>query len=102
MKLTKEELKQIIKEEMAKLNQESKFTIAPVVQIESNDVLQFIEDSMNNGAAPETISSALAQKFEKADLEEASNLEDIEGWTIAEDIISAAMKYIIPKGSNQK
>ena len=53
--------------------------------------MQFIEDSLENGFGPNEISSELAQAFSRPDLEIAFDSEDIEGWTMAEDIISAAL-----------
>ena len=91
MRLTKRQLKQIIREEYSRILQESKYTEEPTRQIEPNEILQFIEDSLENGFGPNEISSELAQAFSRPDLEIAFDSEDIEGWTMAEDIISAAL-----------
>jgi hypothetical protein len=91
MKITKTRLKQIIREEYSRILKESRYTEEPAGQAESNEVLQFIEDSLENGFGPNEISSELAQAFARPDLQFAFDSEDIEGWTMAEDIISAAL-----------
>jgi hypothetical protein len=91
MRLTKRQLKRIIREEYSRIIKESRYTEEPAEPTESNDVLQFIEDSLKNWAAPDEISSELLYAFSRADLEIAFNSEDIEGWTMAEKIISDAL-----------
>jgi len=91
MKVTKRQLRRIIKEEYSRVLKESKYTGGAAFSTEDNDVLQFIEDSLENGFGPNEISSELAQAFSRPDLEIAFDSEDIEGWTMAEDIISAAL-----------
>ena len=92
MKITKRQLRRIIKEEISKIKiLESRYTGGAAFSTEDNDVLQFIEDSLENGFGPNEISSELAQAFSRPDLEIAFDSEDIEGWTMAEDIISAAL-----------
>jgi len=90
MKITKRQLKRIIRESILK---ESRYTEEPAGPTESNEVLQFIEDSLENGYPLDEISAELAQAFSQADLEIAFDSEDIEGWTMAEDIISAALIF---------
>tara|TARA_R110002153_G_scaffold21272_1_gene71160 strand:- start:832 stop:1110 length:279 start_codon:yes stop_codon:yes gene_type:complete len=92
MKITKRQLKRIIREEYSRIFQEGKFTEEPTRYLESNEVLQFIEDSMENGYAPDEISPELTQAFSRADLEIALDSEDVEGWSIAVDIIEAALR----------
>lgn len=58
---------------------------------ESNEVLQFVEDSLENGYPVDEISSELRIYFSRIDLQAAFDSEDIEGWSMAEDIISAAL-----------
>jgi hypothetical protein len=58
---------------------------------ESNEVLQFVEDSLENGFPVDEISSELRIYFPRIDLQAAFDSEDIEGWSMAEDIISAAL-----------
>ena len=91
MKITKRQLRRIIKEEYAKVLKESWDVEEPGGIVENNEVLQFIEDSLENGFPVGEISSELRGYFSKADLQTAFDSEDIEGWTMAEDIISAAL-----------
>jgi len=58
---------------------------------ESNEVLQFVEDSLENGYPVDEISSELRIYFPRIDLQAAFDSEAIEGWSMAEDIISAAL-----------
>lgn len=93
MILTKRQLKRIIREEYSRIVKESRYGAQEFGgPTESNDVLQFIEDSLENGFAPDEISSELAQAFRRADLEVAFDSPDIEGWTMAEDIIDVALR----------
>ena len=93
MRLTKRQLKRIIREEYSRIIKESRYGSEELDgPTESNDVLQFIEDSLENGFAPNDISSELSQAFSRSDLEFAFDSEDIEGWTMAENIISIALR----------
>ena len=93
MKITKRQLKKIIREEYSRIVNETRYGTEELNSIqEENDVLQFIEDSLENGYAPNDISSELSQAFSRADLEVAFDSEDIEGWTMAEDIIDIALR----------
>ena len=92
MKITNRHLRQIIREEYSRVLQESKYTEEPTRQIESNEVLQFIEDSLENGYPVDEISAELRGYFSREDLEIAFDSEDIEGWTMAEDIIDVALR----------
>ena len=69
MIITKRQLQRIIKEEYSRVLRESRYTDDPADPIESNEVLQFIEDSLENGFRPNEISSELAQAFSRSDLE---------------------------------
>ena len=92
MRLTKRQLKRIIREEYSRIVKESRYTEEPAGPTESNDVLQFIEDALENWASPDEISSELLYTFSLADLEAAVDSEEIVGWSMAEAIINVALR----------
>lgn len=93
MKITKRQLKRMIREEYSRIVKESRYGEEELSRIEEeNEVLQFIEDSLENGFGPSEISSELAEVFDRVDLEAAFDSEDIVGWSMAEDIIRIALR----------
>tara|TARA_R110001592_G_scaffold279590_3_gene547019 strand:- start:1549 stop:1836 length:288 start_codon:yes stop_codon:yes gene_type:complete len=87
MKITKRQLRRIIKEEYTKILKESWDAEEPGRIVEDNEVLQFIEDSLGNGYPEDEISSELYPYFSKVDLQTAFDSEDIEGFEMAINII---------------